>query len=70
MLLCESGNGYHDTHLSHFISGVDMLGTFAFILVALMEGIDTNIPGLVVGLRFSSQANRGFFITEKLPSFD
>ena len=61
MLLCDSGNGYYDFHLSHFIYGVDVVYTLAFILVPLMDGIDTNIPGLVVGLRFPSLANRGFF---------
>ena len=61
MFLCDLRNGYHDFHLSHFINGVDVVSTLAFILVPLMDGIDTNILGLVVGLRFPSLANSGFF---------
>ena len=30
MLLCDSGNGYYDFHLSHFIYGVDVVYTLAF----------------------------------------
>ena len=61
MPLCNSGNGYHDFHLSHFINGVDLVYTLAFILFPLMDGIDTKLPVLVVGLRFPSLANRGVF---------
>jgi hypothetical protein len=47
--------------LRDFISRINMIDTFALILIALMYGINANVARFIIGRGFSAQAYRRFF---------
>jgi hypothetical protein len=46
--------------LCHFISGIDVVDPFTFILIALMKRVAADIAGLLIGKRFAANANGSF----------
>jgi len=47
--------------LGHFINSVDVVYALAFVLISLVNRVNTNITWLIVRLRFTTLANGGFF---------
>ena len=47
--------------LRYLINGIDMVDALALIQIALMDRTDTNIAGLIIGVRFTPLTNRSGF---------
>ncbi len=52
-----------DLELRHLIHSIDVVDSFAFILITLMDGIDANIAWLVVGTKLTTLTDRSGFGT-------
>ena len=47
----------HNLPLGHLVDGIDVIQPFASILVALMHGVDAQVSGRALRLRFASFAD-------------